>query len=222
MLQGIISSQKHFTVGSCLNSLSNIRQKEYNIALYERDKTINPLLQSFINALAEKGFEDFKETIKPVEIGALLYKHFKALHLMGLDLFVNDITELLTTFSQISKSPTIRVSLSYVTNDQCRVFHTDIMDLRMLCTYYGEGTLWVENDNVNWKEYGCCYEEEKIILDKSQIHQLLPFDVALFKGALYPDNSINAVLHRSPAIEELNQKRILLRFDTNTFINELT
>lgn len=222
MQQGISTMQKHFTVGNCLNSLSNIRQKEYNIALNERHQTIKPLLQSFVKALAEKGFEDFIETINPVDIGALLYKHFRILDLRGLDLFVNDITELLNTFSQISKSPTVRVSLSYVTNDQCRVFHTDIMDLRMLCTYYGQGTLWVENDNVNWKEYGCCHEEDKIIIDSTQVHQILPFDVALLKGALYPDNTINAVLHRSPAIEDLNRKRILLRFDTNTFINELT
>jgi hypothetical protein len=221
MNEEINTGIKHFTFGNCLNSLSNIRNRHYNIAIYERSASINPMLIAFLKTLINIGFKDFKATTNSLEVGALLYKHFKEVNIMGLDLFINDIVELVKEFSQISKSKSIRVDLSFITNDQCRIFHTDIMDLRMLCTYYGEGTLWLENDNVNWKEYGCCNEDEKLVKDVSKINQISTFDVALFKGALYPDTSINAVLHRSPQIEKNKSERILLRLDTNAFINDL-
>ena len=42
-------------------------------------------------------------------------------------------------------------------------------------------------------------------------------DVVLLKGALYP--GANPILHRSPSIEELGKVRLLLRIDTNSFLN---
>ena len=37
-------------------------------------------------------------------------------------------------------------------------------------------------------------------------------DIIILKGALYPE--ANAILHRSPTIEENGEKRLLLRIDT--------
>ena len=45
--------------------------------------------------------------------------------------------------------------------------------------------------------------------------------VAVLKGAIYPQKNTNAVVHRSPAIEETSEKRLLLRIDTNDFLGSI-
>ncbi len=96
----------------------------------------------------------------------------------------------------------------------CRKFHTDINDLRLLCTYAGPGTLWVAEDENNRD-----YDEEHI--GEVRIHQADTGDILILKGALYPKGK--PVVHGSPTIEETDGKRLcerlLLRLDTNSFLD---
>ena len=92
----------------------------------------------------------------------------------------------------------------------CRKFHTDVNDLRMLCTYVGQGTLWLPDEAVKNEEYRT--RRDEIVIDEDLIQQALTGDVLILKGALYPE--ANAVIHRSPTIEETNERRLLLRIDT--------
>ena len=81
----------------------------------------------------------------------------------------------------------------------CRKFHADYNQLRLLCTYLSQGTLWL-TDNL-----------QKDILLKDDIQQLDTGDVAILKGELCPN--AKPVFHGSPEIESSNEKRLLLRVD---------
>ena len=99
----------------------------------------------------------------------------------------------------------------------CRKFHTDINDLRLLCTYIGPGTLWLPDEAVDLKALQKGGDEQALVVDEQQIQQVSTGDVVILKGALYPE--ANPILHRSPSIEESGEKRLLLRIDTNEFLN---
>ena len=94
----------------------------------------------------------------------------------------------------------------------CRKFHTDVNDLRMLCTYLGPGTLWVPDEAIDLDASYARGNGKDIVIDLEKVEQVGTGDVVILKGALYPE--ANAILHRSPTIEENGEKRLLLRIDT--------
>ena len=97
----------------------------------------------------------------------------------------------------------------------CRKFHTDINDLRLLCTYVGPGTLWLPDEAIDRNMLTASTQE--LLIEEQHIQQVATGDVVLLKGALF-ENS-NPILHRSPAIEASGATRFLLRIDTNQFSN---
>ena len=69
------------------------------------------------------------------------------------------------------------------------------------------------------KRDGSSQQYECIVLDESNIQQAKTGAVVILKGAMYPAKGTNAVVHRSPTIEESGATRLLLRIDTNEFLN---
>ena len=136
-------------------------------------------------------------------------------------LIKNDVISLLNLFKEITESNGYRILLATINSNMCRKFHTDINDLRMLCTYKGPGTLWLTENNINRKALESRCENNNIALDENKIKQAETGSVVLLKGALYPKEGTNAIVHRSPTIEESGKKRLLLRIDTNEFLNFL-
>ncbi|MEL6124115.1 MAG: DUF1826 domain-containing protein, partial [Bacteroidota bacterium] len=108
-----------------------------------------------------------------------------------------------------------RLLLASVNTNMCRRFHTDINDVRLLCTYTGPGTLWLTNDNINRRALDSYDGNESIVMDPERIQQVPEGAIALLKGAMYPHHQTKAIVHRSPTIEESGEKRLLLRIDTN-------
>ncbi|MEO1712076.1 MAG: DUF1826 domain-containing protein, partial [Bacteroidota bacterium] len=122
-----------------------------------------------------------------------------------------DISTLLNLFEDLTEASSFRLLLTTVTSDMCRKFHTDVNDLRMLCTYIGPGTLWLPDEAILQAK------GRDLQIDNRKIQQVATGDVVVLKGALYPEAT--PILHRSPAIEEAGETRIVLRIDTNEFLN---
>ena len=60
----------------------------------------------------------------------------------------------------------------------CRKFHTDINDLRLLCTYFGPGTLWIkDNDFISKKNNALDFK-----CDKENIQQVETGDISMLKA----------------------------------------
>jgi len=131
------------------------------------------------------------------------------------DALLNDIALLLEGFAATSLVKEMRLSISAVDTNMCRRFHTDVNDLRLLCTYAGPGTLWLPNEAVN--EQAIRGHDHHLPIERSpeDVQQVGTGHVAILKGALYPGDRAAACVHRSPTIEETGERRLLLRIDTN-------
>ena len=201
-------------ISSSPNMLQDIHRKEKNIAIYRRDITS---LSDDIRLLNDRDIE-FRASGNSEDILELLNDFFKV-QLSTSSALLEDISEQLSLFKSISKADSFRLYLASVSTDMCRKFHTDINDLRLLCTYAGPGTLWVPDAIVDYRALQS-KEDKNFVLDPQQIQQAESGDIVLLKGALYPDS--NPILHRSPSIKAAGKKRLLLRIDTNEFLNFLS
>jgi len=201
---------KNWVEGNCPTVLHQIHSNEVNIATYNReidvlsneiDTALNQAIEIRVNGDIDKIVQTMENNLKEF------------------DLLKSDLISLLHLFKDITKANRYKVLLATVNTNMCRRFHTDINDLRMLCTYSGPGTLWLEDDNVNRKALDTCGDNECIVLDETKIHQAKTGSVVILKGAIYPTEGTKAIVHRSPTIEEIGERRLLLRIDTNEFLN---
>ena len=203
---------KNWVEGNCTTSLQQIHHKDINIAIYNREigflsNEISLLLNKQID-LRASGTMDSILSIMKKELGSI-----------NSAFILKDIEYLLSIFSQITRAQSFRLLLASVNTNMCRKFHTDINEIRLLCTYSGPGTLWLTEDNINRKALDACGDNECIVLDESKIQQAKTGSVVVLKGAIYPQDGTKAIVHRSPTIEETGEKRLLLRIDTNEFLN---
>ena len=204
---------KNWAIGLSPNILGEIHNKDISIAIYERDIDI---LSSEINNLVKQNLE-FRASGK---IKTIESEMRSKLGESNCDRVIDDINKLLLHFQKVTNTDSFRLLLTTVNTNMCRKFHTDINDLRMLCTYSGPGTLWLTEDNVNRKSMDANGStNDSIVIDDTKVQQAKTGSVVLLKGAIYPQDNTNAIVHRSPTIEETGEKRLLLRIDTNASLN---
>lgn len=111
-----------------------------------------------------------------------------------------------------------RVRFERVEDDGCALFHADSLNLRLLCTYAGPGTEWLENSNTRRHELGLrsrTLDEANadIVVDPSRIRRLAPWHVAIFSGRSRPGAEDNALIHRSAPVLSANTPRLRLCID---------
>ena len=117
------------------------------------------------------------------------------------DLLISDIHDLVSAFACITRSDFVEVRLERVSNDACWKFHRDCVDARLLTTYRGPATEWVQpHDAVQ-----ALREQTRF---KGPLERLRTHDVAMFKGSCAGPGS--GVVHRSPPIAGSGQTRLLL------------
>jgi hypothetical protein len=106
-----------------------------------------------------------------------------------------DIRLLGHLFATLSACSQVRFRLEHVADDACRQHHVDSVRLRLLCTYAGLGTDWID--------------------PAGEHRRMIAFDVGVFKGLKFPD-AAPRILHRSPPVEHLPKQlrsRLLLCID---------
>jgi Protein of unknown function (DUF1826) len=106
-----------------------------------------------------------------------------------------DIGLLARLFATLTGESEVRLRLEHVADDACRRHHVDSVRLRLLCTYAGAGTEWLD--------------------ESGQTHRMPMMHVGVFKGSAFPDTAPR-VLHRSPPVAHLpphRRSRLLLCID---------
>lgn len=134
----------------------------------------------------------------------------------SLQLLAGDMVDLVRIFLDLSGKRHCRLRLTRVEDDGCALFHADTLSLRLLCTYHGEGTQWLETSNVRRGELGAQGRtipaaNAAIVIDPAAIRSLSPGAVAVFKGRLYP--GAEPLVHRSAPLRHAFDRRIFLCLD---------
>lgn len=136
----------------------------------------------------------------------------------GRDALAADIALLADMLTELLDAETIGYRLEVVGKAMCPRLHVDRVGIRLLCTYRGPGTEWVEDASVNRRFLGAASggqpdERSGLLFAGHRIEAIPPFAVALLKGSLWQGNAGQGIVHRSPAIATEQAPRVLLAMD---------
>jgi hypothetical protein len=101
---------------------------------------------------------------------------------------IADAARLAELFCAAMDLARFELRLEVVRTDSCRRFHADYVTARLITTYVGEGTQWLDKADAERLAAG---------QEPQRINSLAPFDVGLFKGKLATERP---AIHRSPPI----------------------
>ncbi|MBL8428721.1 MAG: DUF1826 domain-containing protein [Dechloromonas sp.] len=136
----------------------------------------------------------------------------------GRDALATDIALLAEILGELLDATSIGYRLEVLGKAMCPRLHVDRVGIRLLCTYRGPGTEWVEDACVDRRFLGAASggqpdETSGLLLAGHRIETIPPFTVALLKGSLWQGNDGRGIVHRSPAIAAEQAPRVLLAMD---------
>ena len=116
-------------------------------------------------------------------------------------LLIQDVGDLAGTFAKIIGGDCVDVRLERIEHNACWKFHRDVVKTRLITTYHGPTTEWVQ-----------MAQAEQAIREQTlfagPLERLGDHHVAIFKGNR--SGPTNGIVHRSPPIEGTGQTRLML------------
>ncbi len=195
----------------------DIYQEQTNIAIWRRNLPLN--LQQYIADLLNKGrtFQasmNVTPQIVHASINELLFDTDENNPLSA------DIAELVEMFCYLFELKQVGLRLTTLDRAMCPRFHVDSVPCRLVTTYHGVATQWLPHEVVDRRKLGTGNnglpdERSGIYQNSNTIQQLSVGNVALLKGERWEGNENAGLVHRSPALNE-GEQRLLLTLD---FIN---
>lgn len=136
----------------------------------------------------------------------------------GRDALRRDVEDVARRYARVMGVAHVDASLATVARDMCRKFHADYIGVRLLCTYSGPGTEWVDDAYVNRSavldpERPLSSANRALVPDLRRVQALAAGDVGLLKGHAYPGNDGRGVVHRSAPVEARGLRRVVLKID---------
>ncbi len=119
----------------------------------------------------------------------------------GAQPFIDDASEIVRHFAGIAPCDLVDVRLEAVTHDACWKFHRDCVPFRLITTYLGPGTEYVDPANA-----ACALNDQRDYA--GPLNRVPTFGVAVFRGS--SDGSALGVVHRSPPIAGTGLRRLIL------------
>jgi len=123
--------------------------------------------------------------------------------------FIEDVQEIAEMFCCLFELKRIGFRLCVLDKTMCPRFHTDKVPCRLITTYTGPGTEWLDWQVSDLSSLNSC---DAHIPTSSSIHALDEGDIALFKGDQWDKGKQPGVIHRSPAVQA-GKNRLLLTID---------
>ncbi len=136
--------------------------------------------------------------------------------------FAQDVLILSRWLASVAGCVEVRARMVSTGDDQCRLFHVDEPALRILSTYAGPGTQWVEDGAVRREHLGtgglpADAFNRALLHPGAAVHQARTGWVCLQKGDAYPGNRGRAIVHRSPPIEGTGVRRMRLTLEPSGY-----
>ncbi|MBI6883897.1 MULTISPECIES: DUF1826 domain-containing protein [Pseudomonas] len=185
--------------------LAEVLQDGVNLAVWRRRlpaqlEDFAALVISLGQPLADQRVIDVDEEQKPVLPDLLR----EAADLHGYEAFVADVTWLVAAYTCLVGARRVGLRLRVLDGPMCPRFHVDNVPLRLLTTYVGPGSEWLQERDSGRGEL----HTAKPSVDN--IQQLQAGEVAILKGEKWQGNEGAGLVHRSPSAQ---QGRLLLSLD---------
>lgn len=199
---------------ACLGSqpevLAEALQEGVNLAVWQR--RLAPQVEDFARVLLAQPLE-VSESVQ-IEVGADEQLRLPALlraqaDFHGYAAFVADLTWLVEAFACLLGARRIGLRLRSLDKPMCPRFHVDHVPLRMISTYAGVASEWLEEGDMDRRRLGEALAEPR---DEDRIQRLQAGWVALAKGEKWSGNEGAGLIHRSPTPAP-GERRLLLTLD---------
>ncbi|WP_413692167.1 DUF1826 domain-containing protein [Psychromonas sp. KJ10-2] len=203
----VVESVLPLPIGNQSSVLTDIYQPENNIAIWQRTLPIE----------MTTSIQEMLQNSKPLALVKYVTPDDVAEWIRGkLDGYAcanalsEDIALIVDMFCCLFDCEEAGLRLTTLDKPMCPKFHVDQIPCRLVTTYVGTATEWLDNQDVNRGEQGASALGQ--ISSDAQIQQISAGDVALLKGSGWKDNENTGLVHRSPAVN-LNEPRLLLTLD---------
>lgn len=196
--------------------LSRIYEDGVNLCLIERPFPV--AIEQFVyQALQNVRRVEIRQTVAPL--------HFnfeqvwpQASHLIGYQAWVEDVSLLVSAFSELFECREVGMRLYTLEKAMCPRFHVDRVPARLICSYGGIGTEWLpeyalDRNKLGMGGRGLTDAESGMITDLTAIRQMPAYAVGLMKGESWEGNEGQGLVHRSPQPTALQPRRLLLTLD---------
>lgn len=212
-----LQSYSHAVLSNELSALTKIYQSDVNMCIVSREMSAS--VEAFITQLlaVEQDISLTQiMTIATLDINTLLPSY---LHFEGYDDFCADVAHLIDVFSHLFELENVGLRLSVLDKAMCPKFHVDHVPCRLISTYGGIGTQWLEDVFVDRRKLGSgCHglsDEVSglIVADLAVISTMPTYAIGLFKGSKWEGNELHGAVHRSPKLPENAPRRLLLTLD---------
>lgn len=199
------AKDKHHGIGTSISlaeapeDLSAIHQPGCNAAIWHRQTL--PGFQTWIDEIDPGQLPKARVILHPQQV------HDAASHICDVcgtpncperALLIDDVAALAGIFAGLMHAQYLSLRLDVVTTNACRKFHVDTVTARLICTYRGTGT-----------QYGISVGS----VDPQVVHTVPTCAPILLRGKLWPEQTQQNLLHRSPPIEGTGETRLVLVLD---------
>jgi hypothetical protein len=136
---------------------------------------------------------------------------------VGKEALLEDISTLVNLYADLMDCPKVGIRLEILTHAMCPKFHIDRTGIRLLCTYLGPGTEWLDEAFCDRNAFANPYAtteafNQALILHPQGIRQAPEQALILLKGSLWQGNQQAGAIHRSPSIPA-TMRRVVLALD---------
>lgn len=121
--------------------------------------------------------------------------------------FVADVAWLAEAFACLTGATRVGLRVRALSKAMCPRYHVDWVSLRLITTYAGIASQWLEEGAMPRTGLG-----DADIEPEQPPHQLQTGSVALFKGERWDGNQGRGIIHRSPPVEA-GQARLIMTLD---------
>ncbi|WP_394497329.1 DUF1826 domain-containing protein [Shewanella sp. ENK2] len=199
------------------NVLTDIYREEVNIAIWQQELS-HDVVSCAQRLVTEIPHLKAVMTVTPQESYQHLTEHLSLFE--NNHLICHQISLLVDMFCTLFELKRVGLRLTALDRAMCPKFHVDRVPSRLVCTFTGNTTQWLENNVIDRSKLGIgsqglADEESGLLQSIEDINQLSVGDVALLKGEGWIDNEGGGLVHRSPSLTK-DEKRLLLTLD---FIN---
>ena len=185
--------------------LADVLQDGVNMSVWRRH--LPPQLEDFAAvvvglgpSLADQRVIEVDEHRAPVLADLLS----EAADVEGYAAFVADVTWLVEAYTCLLGARRVGLRIRVLEGPMCPRFHVDNVPVRLLSTYSGPGSEWLESDTHTRENLSTA------VVDLHRVKRLHAGEVALLKGEKWQGNEGAGLVHRSPAGP---QRRLLLSLD---------
>jgi hypothetical protein len=192
----------------CPSIFTEALNPEVNLAVWERQLPthIELFAQCALatgHPLAESRVIDIEED-QPLQLTDLA-KGFADIE--GYTGFVADVAWLVQAYGCLTGATRVGLRLRTLSRAMCPRYHVDWVSLRLITTYAGVASQWLEEDAMPRARLGDPAAEPE-----QAPRQLKAGDVALFKGERWEGNEGRGIIHRSPPVAT-GEARLIMTLD---------